>query len=194
MMSETTAFLKAFLDDPTGVGSVFPSSPAAAARMVKGIKPNENAIVLELGCGTGPFTEAIERILPTPDAFLGIELNEELANILREKFPHLHIVCGDASKATEIHEKSGLGEVKYIISALPFTSLPEEISEAILAEADKFMRRGNCEFRTIQFATSTPLPAAKKFRRAMNQKYGKAHRSQIVWRNLPPCYILTWRT
>ena len=193
-MSEATAFLKAFLENPLSVGSVFPSSPATAKRMVKGIKPNENAIVLELGCGTGPFTEAIEKILPSPNAYLGIELNEELAGILHEKFPHLNIVCDDASRAVEIHQKSGLGAVKYIISGLPFASLPEEVSEAVLAEAHKFMQRGGCEFRTIQYATSTPLPPAKKFRRMMNKKYGKAHRSKLVWRNLPPTYIFTWRT
>lgn len=193
-MSEATAFLKAFLENPLTVGSVFPSSPAAAARIVRNIKPNENAIVLELGCGTGPFTEAIAKRLPTPDAYLGIELNEELARILNEKFPHLHVVCGDASRASEIHQKSGLGAVRYIISGLPFTSLPEEVSESILAEVDKFMRRGNCEFRTIQYATSTPLPSAKKFRQMMNEKYGRARRSSLVWRNLPPTYILTWRT
>jgi phosphatidylethanolamine/phosphatidyl-N-methylethanolamine N-methyltransferase len=193
-MSEATAFLKAFLENPLSVGSVFPSSPAAAARIVRNIKPNENAIVLELGCGTGPFTEAIARKLPTPDAYLGIELNEELARILNEKFPHLHIVCSDANRASEIHQKSGLGEVRYIISGLPFASLPDDVCEVVLAEVDKFMRRGNCEFRTIQYATSTPLPSAKKFRRMMNEKYGRARRSSLVWRNLPPTYIFTWRT
>lgn len=193
-MTEATAFIKAFLDDPLGVGSVFPSSPHAAARIVKNIKPHENAIVLELGCGTGPFTEAIERILPSPNCYLGIELNEELVRILREKFPHLNILCDDASKASEIHQKSGLGEVKYIISGLPWASLPDEVSQAVLADVDKFMQRGGCEFRTIQYATSTPLPSAKKFRRMMNKKYGKAHRSRLVWRNLPPTYIFTWRT
>jgi len=146
-MTEATAFIKAFLDDPLGVGSVFPSSPHAAARIVKNIKPNENAIVLELGCGTGPFTEAIERILPSPNCYLGIEVNEELVRILREKFPHLNILCDDASKASEIHQKSGLGEVKYIISGLPWASLPEEVSQAVLADVDKFMQRGGCEFR-----------------------------------------------
>lgn len=193
-MSEATAFLKAFLENPLTVGSVFPSSPAAAARIVRNIKPNENSIVLELGCGTGPFTEAIARKLPTPDAYLGIELNEELARILNEKFPHLHVVCGDASLASEIHQKSGLGAVRYIVSGLPFASLPEEISESVLAEVDKFMRRGKCEFRTIQYASSLLLPSAKKFRGMMNEKYGRARRSSIVWRNLPPTYIFTWRT
>jgi phospholipid N-methyltransferase len=193
-MSEATTFLKAFLENPLTVGSVFPSSPAAAARIVKNIQPNENAIVLELGCGTGPFTEAIERILPSPNCYLGIELNEELVRILKEKFPHLNVVCGDASRASEIHEKSGLGEVKYIISGLPFASLPEEVSKTVLADIDKFMSRGGCEFRTIQYATSIPLQSAKKFRRMMNKKYGKAHRSRLVWRNLPPTYIFTWRT
>lgn len=193
-MNDATTFLKAFLENPTSVGSVFPSSPVVSKRMVKNVKPNENAIVLELGCGTGPFTEAIAEILPAPNCYLGIEINEEMVRILNEKFPNLHIVCADASRVGEIHQKLGLGPVKYIISGLPFASLPEEVSQSVLAEVDKYMQRGGCEFRTIQYAISTPLPLAKEFRKMMTKKYGRAHRSKLIWRNLPPTFIYTWRT
>jgi phosphatidylethanolamine/phosphatidyl-N-methylethanolamine N-methyltransferase len=193
LMSEATAFLKAFLENPTSVGSVFPSSPAVAARMIKNIKPGKDSVVLELGCGTGPFTEAIAKILPSPDCYLGIEINEEMVTILREKFPSLNIVCADASQVGEIHQNLGLGPVKYIVSGLPFASLPEEVSQLVLTEVDKFMQRGGCEFRTIQYAISTPLPLAKEFRRMMNKKYGRAHRSRLIWKNLPPTFIYTWR-
>lgn len=193
-MKETTAFLKAFLENPLAVGSLIPSSTAAGEAMAFGIAPNENETVLEIGCGTGAFTEAIEKMLPDSKSFLGIEINEDLTKILRERFPHLQFVCGDAGEATEIHEESGLGRVKYIISGLPFASLPRDASENVLHEIDRFMRQGDCMFRAIQHSTAVYTPSATKFRRRMESLYGKTEFSPLVWLNIPPAYALTWRT
>ena len=83
--------------------------------------------------------------------------------------------------------------VKYIVSGLPFASLPKDVSEAILREVDKFMAEG-CLFRTFQYAHAYRLPPAVKFRRYMEERYGKVQRSPLVLKNMPPAYTLTWKT
>ena len=161
--------------------------------MLENVQATESAIILELGCGTGAFTKAIEKILPSDNCYLGIEINPEFVGTLKIRFPDLKIVCGNADSAVQIHRKSGLGKIDYIISALPFGSLPMTARTSILAEIDRFMRRG-CVFRTIQYASSMPFPPARVFRREMEMRYGKTEFSKLIWRNVPPVYILAWRT
>ncbi len=73
-MNENIQFLQAFLKNPGTVGSITPSSPELARRMVSGIKPAENNVVLELGVGTGAITKFLQDVVPNNASYLGIEL------------------------------------------------------------------------------------------------------------------------
>ncbi|MCV4819524.1 hypothetical protein OFM15_25890, partial [Escherichia coli] len=141
-MKENLSFLQAFLKNPTKVGAIAPSSPDLAREMVCDLKPDRNNIVLELGVGTGAITRFIEPILPDPQSYLGIELDSSLFEELRIKFPNLKIVEASAADAYEIHRRSGLGPVRYLLCCLPFVSLPSAVAERIYDEIDKFMEEG----------------------------------------------------
>jgi len=190
-MNENIEFLQAFLKNPTKVGSVTPSSPELAHVMLDGVKPDANNVVIELGVGTGAITKFLEKLVPDERSYLGIELDEGLARLLSKNFPDLNIVCGNASETSDIHARSGLGKVSYIVSCLPFVSLPAEVRDSVLADIDKFMQKG-CLFRTLQYAHGYYLPPAKKFRKLMRDRYGKETRSPLVVKNVPPGYSLTW--
>ena len=192
-MNENIEFLQAFLKNPTKVGSIAPSSPELAREMLKGVKPDADNIVIELGVGTGAITKFLEELVPDNRSLLGIELDEGLVRLLSKSFPDLNIVCGNAAEMSEIHERSGLGKVSYIISCLPFVSLPGEIRDGVLDQVDKFMQKG-CLFRTLQYAHGYYLPSAVKFRKMMQERYGKEKRSPLVVKNVPPGYSLTWTT
>jgi phospholipid N-methyltransferase len=125
-MNENFQFLQAFLKNPLKVGAIVPSSPELAAKMLDGIEPDEDNIVLELGVGTGAITKFLQRKIPNKNAYLGIELDKELVKTLNRNFSDLQIVCGNACDAYAIHKRSGLGKVGYIICCLPFVSLPNE--------------------------------------------------------------------
>ena len=192
-MNEHLQFLQAFLKNPLYVGAISPSSPDLARAMIEGVRPDENNIVLELGVGTGAITKFLRDAVPDEKSYLGIEINREFVEKLKEDFPGLLIVCGSAGDAQAIHQNSGFGTVKYIVSGLPFASLPKDVSESILHEVDKFMAEG-CLFRTFQYAHAYRLPPAVKFRRYMEERYGKVQRSSLVLKNVPPAYTLTWKT
>jgi len=190
-MNENLQFLQAFLKNPLKVGAIAPSSPELAAKMLEGIEPDENNIVLELGAGTGAITKFLRQRIPNKESYLGIELDPNLVKTLNKNFSDLEIVCGNACEAYAIHKKSGLGRVSYIVSCLPFVSLPSEVSEKILLQASQFMEDG-CMFRTFQYAHGYYLPSAIKFREFMRNRYGKSRRSKLVVKNVPPAYTLTW--
>lgn len=192
-MNENIQFLQAFLKNPGKVGSITPSSPELAQRMISGIKPSEDKVVLELGVGTGAITKYLQEVVPDDSSYLGIELDRDLVRSLKRNYPEMQIVRGNALDAVEIHAKSGLGKVGYIICCLPFVSLPNEVGEKILLEADKFMQQG-CTFRTFQYAHGYYFPSAIKLREFMRDRYGKSKRSRLVVKNVPPAYTLTWST
>ncbi len=190
-MHENIEFLQAFIKNPLKVGAIAPSSPELARQMLDGIEPSEDSIILELGVGTGAVTRFIREIIPNNDCYLGIELDKKLVGCLRKEFEGMNFVRGNACKAEAIHRRSRLGKVGYIVSSLPFVSLPGEVSGMIFSEIEKFMEAG-CIFRTFQYAHGYYLPSAIKMREYMRNRYGVSKRSPLIVRNVPPAYTLTW--
>jgi phospholipid N-methyltransferase len=74
-MNENIEFLQAFLKNPTKVGSITPSSPELALKMIEGIEPSPENIVIELGVGTGAITKFVQDIVPDDRSYIGIELD-----------------------------------------------------------------------------------------------------------------------
>jgi phospholipid N-methyltransferase len=192
-MNENIEFLQAFLKNPLKVGSIAPSSSELAQKMIQGIRPDENSIVIELGVGTGAITKFLQAVVPNRESYLGIELDRTLVRSLKINYSQLRFVCGNACETFALHQKSKLGKVGFIICCLPFVSIPNETGEEILREIDKFMERG-CVFRTFQYAHGYYFPSALKLREHMRNRYGKAQKSRLVMKNVPPAYTLTWKT
>ena len=192
-MKENLQFLQAFLKNPLKVGAIAPSSPELAAEMLHGIHPDDHNIVLELGVGTGAITKFLRDAIPSKDSYLGLELDPDLVQSLNKNFPDMNIICGNAAEAYSIHQRSGLGKVRYVVCCLPFVSLPKEISDNVLLEIQKFMDEG-CELRIFQYAHGYYLPPAIKLREVLKTRYGKSRRSPLVLKNVPPAFTLTWST
>ncbi len=192
-MNEHLQFLQGFFRNPLKVGAISPSSPDLARKMIEDVIADENNKVLEIGCGTGAITKFLQDLIPDRSLYLGIEIEDDFVNRLEAEFSNLDFVCGDACEAEKIIAERNFGKVSYIISGLPFVVLPPEICEGILEEVDKLMQK-KCLFRTFQYAHGYHLPPARKFREKLNKRYGKAVRSSLVMKNVPPAYTLTWKT
>ena len=191
MLADAKHFLQAFLRSPTRVGAVAPSSPALAARMVEGLVVAHGETVVEFGPGTGPFTDAIARVLPDPACYVGIERDPGFHRLLAARFPQLRLVEGSAEDAPQHLREAGREKVKAVICGLPFASLPPSVQDAVIAALDEMIKPG-AEFRTFQYLHSFPLPTAVRFRRRMDALFGPHKRSRAVWRNLPPAFVFTW--
>ena len=193
-MNENIEFLQAFLKNPGKVGAIKPSSPELAQKMIEGMIPDRDNAVLELGVGTGAITKFLQDIVPDERSYLGIELDRDLVRLLKRNFPGMTVVRGNALDAWAIHQRSGVGKIGYILCCLPFVSLPNEVGETILQQVDKFMQQGNCTFRTFQYAHGYYFPSAIKLREFMRSRFGKAKKSPLIVKNVPPAYTLTWKT
>src|SRR3954467_1365757 len=89
-----------FLRHPTRTGAVAPSSRRLAAAMVAGIGVERADHVVELGPGTGVFTEALLARLKPGARLTAIELNPRLADDLARRFTGVEVVIGSAEDLT----------------------------------------------------------------------------------------------
>ncbi|MCB0258545.1 MAG: methyltransferase [Calditrichaeota bacterium] len=184
-------FLKLFLKNPAEVGAIWPSSSELARAMIRDLALKPGEAVLELGPGTGAFTAHIRSILPDPRAYIGIECEPNFVRLLERNFPDLRFIVGRAENANELYEKAGIFPARAIISGIPFANHWGEIGNHIIDALEHLMTPG-CIFRTFQYVHAYTLPPAFKFRQRMTRVFGPCQRSRIVFRNLPPAFVLTW--
>ncbi len=186
------SFFGAFLRRPCEVGAIAPSSRSLARRMVAGMRLETARCVVEYGPGTGAFTrEILERIGPQT-TFFAIEKNPEFIPVLRTRFPGLDVVEASAEALPALAAERGFDQVDYVVSGLPYTVLPWDLIERIVAITHDCLRDGGL-FNTVQYYNSYILmPAARKFRRLLRETFAAITHYRTMW-NLPPAFVYSCR-
>jgi len=191
-MNEHLLMLGRFMRSPRTVGAVAPSSRALAAEMVRHLDGAVPATIVELGPGTGVVTRAIAERLGVHSRGLAIDVEPEFVSGIARKFPKIEAVCASAADLQALLQARGMFPADHIVSGLPFASLPSEITETILDAVAASLRPGGT-FTTFQYLNGYPTPLAVSFRQALTRRMGASPHRRIVWRNLPPAFVLTWR-
>jgi len=128
--AETKSFFSAFIRDPKSVGTVVPSGPFLSESVTRYIEPKNRPIhVLEIGAGTGAFTEEIIKKMGPADSLDIIEIDPDLCAVLRQKFgeyKNVHIHC------LSILDWNPSYLYDYIVSALPHNTFEADFVLAIL--------------------------------------------------------------
>jgi phosphatidylethanolamine/phosphatidyl-N-methylethanolamine N-methyltransferase len=185
-------FLGKFLRSPRNVGSVIPSSQALAREMARAVPVDPAAIVVELGPGTGALTRQVMEVLAPGERFLAIDIDPEFCDNLRARWPAIDCECGSAADLPKMLAARRWNGVNHVLSGLPFASLPAAISRAILAAVGQSLVPGGT-FSTFQYVHAYAMPPAVKFRAQMAEGFGPVMSRQLVVRNFPPAYVMTWK-
>lgn len=191
-IGEHLMFLGKFLRNPRNVGSVVPSSRALAREMARAVPVSPNAVVVELGPGTGALTRQVIDVLADGERFLAIDIDPEFCERLRARWPGVDCECGSAADLPQMLAARGWKAADHVLSGLPFASLPAAVSRAILAAIDRSLSGGGT-FSTFQYVHAYATPPAVAFRRQMAALFGPAISRRLVLKNFPPAYVLTWR-
>lgn len=128
-------FILEYLKNPRKVGALAPSSKRLARRMVKPINFENCKCIVEFGPGTGVFTDEIIALKDEDTVFILIEQNKEFWSRLHQRYQHkknIHVIHGDAANVGSYLAKYDQKKADYIVSGLPFTSLPKKASQNIL--------------------------------------------------------------
>lgn len=187
-MKESLLFFYNFIRHPKATGSVFPSSRRLAEKMLEDAGLDTAATVVELGPGTGAFTGAIAERIGDPDTYLGIELREKLAAIVKKKYPHLLVVNDSAEKIVENLQKIGRKKADAVISGLPWATFDPGLQNRIMKSVTDALPPGG-KFSTFTYLHAARLKAGRRFRLLLDENFSEVRESRTVWRNLPPAFV-----
>lgn len=190
--SEHLLFVGKFLRSPRTVGAIAPSSRRLARQMVSGLNLGRGMRIVELGPGTGAFTREIVERLEPGGRYLGVDIDPAFVARIKNQWPQLDCVCAPAEALAALAADRQLVPVDYIVSGLPFASLPAVTTRQILDAIAGTLRVGGT-FTTFQYVHAFRLPPAAAFRREASGRLGSVPASSLVAGNLPPAFVLTWR-
>ncbi|MED3934135.1 rRNA adenine N-6-methyltransferase family protein [Priestia megaterium] len=175
-------FIQEYMRHPRAVGAIMPSSKSLAKKMVKPIPFEKITCIIEYGPGTGVFTEEIVQNKRKDTIFLAIEANETFYNMLKKKYGHIenvYIIHSSAENISDYLKLYGIEKVDYIVSGLPFTSLPGTISTQILNETGSLLGPEG-KFITFQYS---------KVKQSFFESFFTTIQYEKVYRNVPPAYV-----
>jgi phospholipid N-methyltransferase len=179
-------FLRGFLKNPVMVGSVIPSSKVLIDRMLAPVRWDEVKLFVEYGPGVGTFTRPILKRLPEDAKLIAIDTNADFIDYLKKDIDdeRLIAVTGSAADVQKIIEANGFEQADYILSGLPFSTLPPGVGEAIGEATAKAIRAGGA-FLIYQFS-----PKVRDFIAPHFERIDRG----FEWINVPPATLFwAWR-
>jgi phosphatidylethanolamine/phosphatidyl-N-methylethanolamine N-methyltransferase len=182
-LGDEAKFLLNWIESPLKTGSVIPSSKELAAKMAASVDLSQDGLVIELGPGTGPVTQALlDRGLDRARLVL-VEYSSDFVKLLRERFPGVTVIQGDAYGLDKTLEAYIGKPIIGIVSSLPLLTRPEVERSKLLDIALAMLTPGT-PFVQFTYSNTSPVPLTNRFEAKMSRR---------VWRNIPPARVWTYR-
>ncbi len=179
---ENLLFLRQLMKNPKSLGALFPSSNMLANFITSHVDLVADYLIVEIGAGTGRFTQALLRAGVTPDKLVIVELDPAMCVFLRKNFPNVMVVEGDAKDLKNLLPAQIVGSVTTIISGIPMINLSADeqigVAEAcfsILSETGSL----------LQFTYGPMSPLSSKKLGLRKKRLGH------IFLNIPPAVV--WR-
>lgn len=174
-------FFEGFLKHPVMVGSIIPSSRFTISKMLAPVNWEECELFVEYGPGVGTFCRPVLDRLRRDGALIVIDTNPLFIDYLRATIvdSRFHAVLGSAADVEEIVRAHGYDHADYVLSGLPFSTLPEGVGPAI-AEATWNVLRPGGSFLVYQFTA--------KARAFMERHFQRIDNGFELW-NAPPSFL-----
>lgn len=153
--ADALLFFRAWLSAPLQIASVTPSGRALSSLMTTEISA-ETGTVIELGPGTGVFTEALlDRGVSESDLIL-VEYSADFARQLTMRFPAARTLQMDAAQLRKIELQTS-APIGAVLSGLPLLSMPIRKVIAILEGAFSHLRHDGA-FYQFTYGPRCPIP------------------------------------
>jgi phospholipid N-methyltransferase len=143
-------------------------------------------VFVEYGPGVGTFTSPILEQLGPDSTLVTIDTNADFTRYLKESIDDTRLVAvnGSAADVQKILEDRGLGQADYVLSGLPFSTLPPGVGDAIAEATSKVIRPGGA-FLVYQFS-----PKVRDF---IAPHFDRIDRG-FEWINVPPAQLFwAWK-
>ena len=178
--SDRMRFLRAFVRSPRHVGSVVPSSSRLAEAMVGPVDFATAKLIVELGAGTGPFTNLISRRLAPDARALVFERDQAMRNELEDRYANLEFHY-DALELAELVVSANGSGVDAVVCSLPFATFPRAMRARLAHDIHRVLRPGG-RLIAVQYST--------QMRRSFEALFDTVSLA-LVPLNVPPAIVYT---
>ena len=171
-------FLRSMVANPREVGAVWPTSRWAVRDLLEMGDLARARTVVEFGVGTGVYTEEVLKQLHPEGTFLAFEIDPDLASAVgaRLKDPRLRMINDSAENVEDYLEGA---KADYIVSSVPFTSLPADVRRSLL-EAARHALAPEGQMLILQYSTAV-LPYLQSTFPKIQRRFSPL--------NIPPAFL-----
>ena len=166
LMGPWGVFLQGFVEHPVMVGSIIPSSRFTIQKMLAPVNWAECKLFVEYGPGVGTFCRPVLERLPRDGTLIVIDTNPLYIDYLKATIADSRFksVLGSAADVEEIVRAHGFDHADYVLSGLPFSTLPDGVGPAIATATHRVLRPGGA-FLVYQFSAKARDFMARHFGR-----------------------------
>lgn len=183
-------FVEAFIREPLTVGAFWPSSAELSRAVVDNCDFEPWSTVVELGPGTGAFTELLLERLDERGRLLALEISHTNIGVLRRRFPPCELIHDSAE---HLPRHLGKRRADCIISGLAWGNMLPRTQDRIL-DAVLTSLALDGQFVAFGYIHAVWYPTTQRFRRLLFRSFGRVETTPIIWRNLPPAFVYRcWR-
>ena len=187
IINKSIFFLAQLKKDFVHTGAVSPSSKSLAKNIVSIANLPERHCIVELGTGTGVFTEEILKNIYS-SKFFSLELNNSFVNETKKRCPVAKVYHDDAKNLKKYLKKNNEETCDCVISGLPWTNFDEQIQNELLDTIyDNLGENGI--FITFTYFYTPLFPQGKNFKNKLNNKFKTVIQTKTIWNNLPPAFL-----
>ncbi len=181
-------FAKESLKRPSLTGAIAPSSSFVAKRVVELANLNDAKTVVELGPGTGVFTEQIIRTISPDTNFFAIEVNEAFVDATRNRCPQARVYHDSAARLSHYLNANSYGLCDCIVTSLPWTIFDAPEQDQLLEAISACLKPGG-RFISIVYLGAKTRARGRYFINSLPLHFSTVHKTQTVWQNLPPTQV-----
>lgn len=165
------------------VGAVAPSTRFLAEKMLESIDFDEVTNIIELGPGTGVFTEIMLHRMRKDARLIAFELNDEFHEGLSKRIddPRFTLIHDSAENIAKYVPKELATKQDAVISSLPLMMFPDELRQNVIDASYTALRPKG---KYVQFQYSLQ---SKKFL----QTFFPNVKVTFTVRNFPPAFVYT---
>lgn len=174
-------FFEGFVRHPVMVGSIIPSSRFTVDRMLDPVDWDSCRLFVEYGPGVGTFCRPVLDRLRRDASLIVIDTNPLYIDYLKRTISDSRFipVLGSAADVEDIVRRHGHDHADYVLSGLPFSTLPDGVGPAIADATHRVIRTGGA-FLVYQFSAKARDYMARRFQN-IDEDFEP--------RNIPPCRL-----
>ncbi len=204
-VQDQVVFLQQLKEGFETIGALFPTSTPACRALVADVARHQGPkTILEVGCGTGAVTQELINLLGPDDKLVLCELNEKFVHHLQHRFETesgwanvAHQVEFYTGSATDLE---GEDRFDYIISTLPFTSLPADLVDTLFTRYRQLLKPAGVltyiEYAYLRSLRTqlTPGDQMRRTNKILDEQIANFQfRRESVGANLPPAWVRSLR-